>query len=287
MEFQSITNDKKEEIRKLEEIANELRVSVIKTLTHAKSGHTASALGLADIFSALYFKFLKINPENPNSENRDRLILSAGHACPILYCSLAKKGFFKEVELLTFRDINSRLQGHPHNNSVPGIENSSGPLGQGISVGIGMAINSFTKNLNYHTIVIGSDGELNEGQAWEAAQFLAHHKIKRFIWIVDRNNIQIDGFTKDILDLGNIKEKFKSFGLECFEIDGNNMQEIYLALETILDIIDSPTVIIANTVPGKGVDFIEYKFEWHGKPPSKDEELKALESLEKNIKNAN
>jgi len=287
MEFQSLTNDKQQEIKKLEEIANELRISVIKTLTHAKSGHTSSALGLADIFSALYFKFLNINPESPFDEKRDRLILSAGHACPILYATLAKRGFFKEEELLTFRDLNSRLQGHPHNNSLPGIENSSGPLGQGISVGIGMAINSEFKNLNYHTIVIGSDGELNEGQAWEAAMFLAHHQIKRFIWIVDKNNIQIDGFTKDILNLGNIKEKFKSFGLECFEIDGNNMQEIYLALETVLDIIDSPTVIIANTVPGKGVNFIEYKFEWHGKPPSKEEEQKALESLENNFKYAN
>jgi len=286
MEFQSINNDKQLEIKKLEEIAYELRVSIIKTLTHAGSGHSAGALGLSDIFAALYFKFLKINPSTPNDEKRDRLILSAGHVCPVLYASLAKKGFFKEEELLTLRDIDSRLQGHPHNNSLPGVENSSGPLGQGISVGIGMAINSEYKNLNYHTIVIGSDGELNEGQAWEAAMFLSHHQIKRFVWIIDRNQIQIDGFTKDILDLGNLKEKFKSFGLDVFEIDGNNMQEIYLALETVLDIIESPVIIIANTVPGKGVNFMEYKFEWHGKPPSKEEELLALKSLEENYKNA-
>jgi transketolase len=287
MVSQSQTNERKEEIKKLEKIAYELRVSVIKTLANAGSGHTAGALGLADMFSALYFKFLNISPENFQDENRDRLILSAGHVCPILYASLAKKGLFKEEELLSFRDIDSRLQGHPHNNSLPGVENSSGPLGQGISIGIGMAINSEFKNLNYHTIVIGSDGELNEGQAWEAAMFLSHNKIKRFVWIIDKNNIQIDGFTKDILDLGNLKEKFKSFGLEVFEIDGNNMEEIYLALETVLDIIDSSAVIIANTVPGKGVDFIEYKFEWHGKPPSKDEEIKALKSLEEKYKNAN
>ena len=181
MVSQSQTNERKEEIKKLEKIAYELRVSVIKTLANAGSGHTAGALGLADMFSALYFKFLNISPENFQDENRDRLILSAGHVCPILYASLAKKGLFKEEELLSFRDIDSRLQGHPHNNSLPGVENSSGPLGQGISIGIGMAINSEFKNLNYHTIVIGSDGELNEGQAWEAAMFLSHNKIKRKI----------------------------------------------------------------------------------------------------------
>ena len=275
-----------QEIRNLKEIAYELRVSVIKTLAQAKSGHSAGALGLADIFSALYFKFLKINPENPNDENRDRLVLSAGHVCPILYATLAKKGFFKEEELLTFRNIDSKLQGHPHNLDLPGVENSSGPLGQGISVGMGMALNAMIKNQNYHTIVIGSDGELQEGQAWEAALFASQHKLKRFIWIIDKNNIQIDGFTKDIISLDPLKEKFKSFGFEVYEIDGNKMEEICLALDTCLDIIESPVIIIANTVPGKGVNFMEYKFEWHGKPPSKEEEVLALKSLEENYKNA-
>jgi len=275
-----------QEIKNLQEIAYELRVSVIKTLAHAKSGHSAGALGLADIFSALYFKFLKINPENPNDENRDRLVLSAGHVCPILYSTLAKKGFFKEEELLTLRNINSNLQGHPHNLDLPGVENSSGPLGQGISAGIGIALNAMIKNQNYHTIVIGSDGELQEGQAWEAAMFASQHKLKRFIWIIDKNNIQIDGFTKDILSLDPLKEKFKSFGFEVYEIDGNKMEEICLALDTCLDIIESPVIIIANTVPGKGVNFMEYKFEWHGKPPSKEEEILALKSLEENYKNA-
>lgn len=286
MESQFLKNNQRQEIKKLEEIAYDLRVLTIKTLAHASSGHTAGALGLADIFSALYFKFLNISPDNFEKDNRDRLILSAGHVCPILYTTLCRKGFFKEDELLTLREINSRLQGHPHNNSLPGIENSSGPLGQGVSIGIGMAINSEIKKLNYYTVVVGSDGELNEGQVWEAVQFLSHHKPKRFIWIIDRNNIQIDGFTKDILDLGSLKDKFKSFGLEVFEIDGNNMTEIYLALETVLDIIDVPVVIIANTVPGKGVNFMEYKFEWHGKPPSKEEEILALKSLEEKYKNA-
>lgn len=275
-----------QEIKNLNDIAYELRVSVIKTLAHAKSGHSAGALGLADIFSALYFKFLKINPENPNDENRDRLVLSAGHVCPILYATLAKKGFFKEEELLTFRNIDSKLQGHPHNIDLPGVENSSGPLGQGVSVGVGIALSSMIKNQNYHTIVIGSDGELQEGQAWEAALFASQHKLKRFIWIIDKNNIQIDGFTKDIISLDPLKEKFKSFGFEVYEIDGNKMEEICLALDTVLDIIDSPVVIIANTVAGKGVNFMEYKFEWHGKPPSKEEEIEALKSLEENYKNA-
>lgn len=274
------------EIQKLEEIAFELRKDVIKLLTKAQSGHSAGALGLADLFAALYFKYLKINPKDPTDEKRDRLVLSAGHVCPILYAALGQKGFFPREELFSFREIGSRLQGHPHNLSLPGVENSSGPLGQGISIGIGMSINSSFKKLNYHTIVIGSDGELNEGQAWEAALFANHHKLKRFIWIIDRNNIQIDGFSKDILNLEPLKEKFKSFGFEVFTIDGNNMEEICMALETSLDIIDVPVIIIANTVPGKNVDFMEYKFEWHGKPPSKDEEILALKSLEENYKNA-
>jgi len=274
-----------EEILKLKEISFELRKSVIKMLAHAKSGHPAGSLGMADIFSALYFKFLNINPKNPYELNRDRLILSNGHICPILYSAMAKKGFFPEEELLSFRSINSRLQGHPHIDSLPGIENSSGPLGQGISFGLGVAMNAELSNYKYTTFIIGSDGELNEGQSWEAIMLAGARKVSRLILIIDKNNIQISGNTKDILNLDPLSEKFEAFGWYVFEINGNNMEEVYLAISKSMSIISKPVVIIANTIPGFGVDFMEYKFEWHGKPPSEKEAQLALESLEKNYKN--
>lgn len=275
----------KEEIKDLEKISYELRVNVINMLSISKSGHPAGALGMADIFAALYFKFLKVNPNNPYELNRDRLILSNGHICSILYSSLAKKGFFDEVELNSFRKINSRLQGHPHNLSLPGVENSSGPLGQGISIGVGVALNSKISKLKYKTFIIGSDGELNEGQTWEAIMWAGANKVGNIIYIIDRNNIQISGNTKDVLNLTELNEKFESFGWYVLEIDGNNMSEICLAISKSLTIISKPVVIIANTIPGKGVDFMEYKFEWHGKAPSEEEAKKALLSLKENFKN--
>lgn len=275
----------KSEIENLKEKALELRISVIEMLAKSGSGHSAGSLGMADIFAALYFKFLNINPNNPFELNRDRLILSNGHICPVLYASLAKRGFFEEDELNSLRKINSRLQGHPHNLSLPGIENSSGPLGQGVSVGVGIALASSLDGLKYHTFIIGSDGELNEGQAWEAVMWAGANKITRLVYIIDKNNIQISGNTKDILKLEDLKEKFESFGWYSIEIDGNNMEEICLAISKSLTIISKPVVIIANTIPGKGVDFMEYKFEWHGKAPTKEESLKAISSLKENFKN--
>lgn len=272
------------EIKELENIAYEIRVSIIKMLAKAKSGHSAGSLGMADIFSALYFKFLKINPDNPYEINRDRLILSNGHICPVLYSSLAIRGFFPEEELMTFRKINSRLQGHPHNLSLPGIENSSGPLGQGISQGIGVALNSKITKLKYHTFIIGSDGELNEGQAWEAIMWAGANKLNNLTYILDKNNIQISGKTKDVLNLTDLNEKFESFGWFVIETDGNNMHEVCLAISKSLSIISKPVVIIANTVPGKGVNFMEYKFEWHGKAPTQEEAEIALASLKENYK---
>jgi len=277
------TKPTRKEMVELEKIAKELRVLVIDTLAEAKSGHTAGSLGMADIFSALYFKFLKINPENPYELDRDRLILSNGHICPILYASLAKKDFFPLEELNTLRKINSRLQGHPHNLSLPGVENSSGPLGQGISMALGCSIHSTNSGYNFHTFVIGSDGELNEGQTWEAIMFAGSNKLKRLTYILDKNNIQLSGNTIDILNLVDLKEKFESFGWYVLEIDGNNMEEICLSISKSLDIINKPVVIIANTIPGKGVDFIEYKFNWHGKAPSKEEAQRAKFYLDKNF----
>lgn len=273
----------KEEIKELEKIAFELRLLVIEMLTESKSGHTAGSLGMSDIFAALYFKYLNINPQNPYELNRDRLILSNGHICPILYASLAKREFFPLIELNTLRKINSRLQGHPHNLSLPGLENSSGPLGQGISVALGCSIHSTNTGHNFHTFVVGSDGELNEGQTWEGIMFAGSHKLKRLTYIIDKNNIQLSGNTIDILNLTDLKEKFESFGWYVLEIDGNNMEEICLSISKSLDIINKPVVIIANTIPGKGVDFIEYKFSWHGKAPSKEEAQRAKFYLDKNF----
>lgn len=275
----------KEEIIKLEETAYELRKSVIKMLAHAKSGHPAGSLGMADVLAALYFKYLNVNPKNPHELNRDRLILSNGHICPVLYAALAYKGFFPREELLTFRQVNSRLQGHPHNESLPGIENSSGPLGQGISFGVGVAINSKISKLNYQTFILGSDGELNEGQSWEAIMWAGANKLGKLTLIIDRNNIQISGKTTDVLNTEPLSEKFESFGWYVLEINGNNMEEICLAISKSMTIISKPVVIIANTIPGFGVDFMEYKFEWHGKPPTDKEAELALISLEKKYNN--
>jgi len=275
----------KSEIQELAQVAFELRKSVIEMLENAGSGHSAGPLGMADIFAALYFKYLNVNSNNPYELNRDRLILSNGHICPILYAALAERNFFPKEELKTLRKINSRLQGHPHNLALPGIENSSGPLGQGISVGLGSSIHSTNSGLNFHTFIIGSDGELNEGQTWEAIMFAGAKKLKRITYIIDKNNIQLSGDTKDIMPLENLSEKLESFGWYVIEIDGNNLEEICLSISKSMAIINKPVAIIANTIPGKGVDFMEYKFTWHGKVPSKEEAQKAIFYLEKNYKN--
>jgi len=271
----------KNEYENFENIAYNIRVSLIETLRNSKSGHTAGPLGMVDIFTLLYFKHINIDPNNPEKIDRDRLVLSNGHICPVLYTTMAERGFFPKEELLTLRKINSRLQGHPHNLSLPGIENSSGPLGQGISQGVGFAINSRLKNLNYFTYIIGSDGELNEGQSWEAIMFAGSNKISKLIYIVDVNNIQISGITSEILNTYPLVDKFKSFNWEVFEIDGHNFSEIDLAISQSKSIINRPSVILAKTIPGKGVDFMQYKFEWHGKTPSDSEAVLALESLKR------
>ncbi len=271
----------KNEYENFENIAYNIRVSIIETLRNSKSGHTAGPLGMVDIFTLLYFKHLNINTNNPEKIDRDRLVLSNGHICPVLYTTMAERGFFPKEELTTLRKLNSRLQGHPHNLSLPGIENSSGPLGQGISQGVGFAINSKLKNLNYFTYIIGSDGELNEGQSWEAIMFAGSNNISKLIYIVDVNDIQISGKTSDVLDTYPLIKKFKSFNWNVFEIDGHNFSEIDLAISQSKSIINRPSVILAKTIPGNGVDFMQYKFEWHGKTPSDSEAVLALESLKR------
>ncbi len=267
------------DIEKLYKISNKLRQIVIDMLTEAGSGHTAGSLGTAEIFSAFYFKILNIDPKKPNKKDRDRFILSNGHICPIWYAALSERGFFSKTELWKLRKINSKLQGHPIMNSLPGIENTSGSLGQGLSQAIGIALAAKMDDLNYRVYCMTGDGELNEGQIWEAAMFVPNKKLNNITWIIDRNNIQSDGNTKDIMPLENLKDKLESFNWYVIEIDGHNIEEIISACKMAKSITQRPTVIIAHTIPGEGVKFMENKFQWHGKVPNKQESAKAKEEL--------
>jgi transketolase len=266
-------------IAEMEIIANELRQTVIEMLEEAKSGHTAGSLGTADIFTALYFNILNIDPKQPQKEDRDRFILSNGHIVPIWYATLSKRGYFDRPLLWTFVKTGSALQGHPKYNSLPGIENSSGSLGQGFSQAIGLALAAKMDNKTHRIYVMTGDGELDEGQIWEGATFAPNHKLINLTWIIDRNNIQIDGYTEDVAPLENLREKLESFNWFVIEIDGHNIEEIINACNMAKAVTQRPTAIIAHTIPGKGVEFMEYKFEWHGKPPNQKEEEEALKDL--------
>lgn len=266
-------------IEELELIAVDLREAVVEMLLTAGSGHSAGPLGMADVFAALYFNILNIDPENPLDPERDRVVLSNGHICPIHYATLAYRGYFPKKELKTLRKLGTRLHGHPHNLALPGIENSSGPLGQGLSQAIGMALAAKINKEDHRIYCLGSDGELQEGQIWEAAMFAGNKRLNNLTWIIDRNNIQIDGYTEDIMPLEPLRDKLESFKWHVIEIDGHNLEEIVNACNMAKAIASRPTVIIAHTIPGKGVDFMEYKFEWHGKPPSKGEAKDALHQL--------
>ena len=268
-----------ESIAKVEEIAVKLRESVIEMLLEAGSGHSAGPLGTAEIFASLYFHILNIDPKNPQMPNRDRLVLSAGHICPILYAALAHRGFFPKSELKTLRKLESRLQGHLHINEPPGVENSSGPLGQGLSQAIGMALSAKLNDQTHRIYCVGSDAELQEGQIWEAAMFAGNNHLHNLVWIIDRNNIQIDGYTEDIMPLEPLRQKLEAFNWHVIEIDGHNVEEIVNACDNAKAIFERATVIIAHTIPGKDVDFMQYKFEWHGKPPNKEQAEKAIREL--------
>jgi transketolase len=267
------------EIIEIEREAFKIREGLIKMLLEAGSGHSAGPLGTADIFAALYFHILNIDPQDPNNENRDRFVLSCGHICPVWYAALAHRGFFPTAQLSTLRKLDSPLQGHPHINSVPGVENSSGPLGQGLSVAIGMALSAQMDKKSYRTYCFSSDGELNEGQIWEAAMFAGSKKVNNLTWIIDRNNIQIDGTTEQIMPLEPLREKLESFNWYVIEIDGHNVEEIINSCNMAKAVTHRPTAIIAHTIPGKGVDFMQYQFSWHGKTPDKEEAGKALAQL--------
>lgn len=263
----------------LEEMANTLREDVIEMLLEAGSGHSAGPLGMADIFSALYFHVLNHDPKDPDRADRDRLILSNGHICPIRYAAMARAGYFSVEELLTLRKINSRLQGHPHRKALPGVETTSGPLGSGLSQSIGVALAGKLDNKKYRVFCAMSDGELEEGNTWEAFMFAGKNKLSNLTAIIDRNNIQIDGNTEDVMSLEPLKEKFESFKWHVIEIDGHNIEQFIDATNEAKAIHEKPTVIIAHTIPGKGVSFMENDYVWHGKPPTKEEAVKALNEL--------
>ena len=267
-----------EKLKDLELKANQIRQLIIEMLVEAKSGHSGGPLGMADIFAAFYFHILKHDPKNPNMENRDRLILSNGHICPVQYATLALAGYFPIEELKTLRKINSRLQGHPHRGSLPGLETTSGPLGEGLSEAIGIALAGKLDNKNYRVYCLTSDGEHEEGNTWEAVMFAAKNKLN-LIQVIDRNYIQIDGRTEDIMPLDPLKTKYESFNWNAIEIDGNDIKSFIEAIQKAKLVLDKPTIIIAKTVPGKGVSFMENDYHWHGKPPNKEEAEKALIEL--------
>ncbi len=261
-------DDKK--IKMLTEKARDIRVSIIEMLVSAGSGHSAGSLGMADIFTALYFHILKHDPKTPIWLGRDRMILSNGHICPVLYATMAHSGYFPVEELLSLRKFGSRLQGHPHRDFLPILETSSGPLGEGLSQAVGMALADRLdrgKSSDRFFYCLLGDGELDEGENWEAAMLAGKEKLGSLIAIVDRNNIQIDGFTEDVMPLHHLAHKFESFGWHTEEIDGHNFSAIVEAVGRAQAVFDGPSVIIARTIPGKGVSYMERDFKWHGAPP--------------------
>ena len=262
-----------EKIKFLEEKARDIRVSIIEMLVSAGSGHSAGPLGMADIFTALYFYILRHDPKRPDWPERDRLVLSNGHICPVLYATMAHVGYFPVSELLTLRKFGSRLQGHPHREFLPMLENSSGPLGEGLSQAVGMALADRLdtgKTSDRFFYCLTGDGELDEGQNWEAVMLAGKEKLGNLIMIVDRNNIQIDGYTEDIMPLDNLVHKFQSFNWHVEEINGHDFQSIVEAVGRAQAVFDGPSVIIARTIPGKGVSYMERDFKWHGNPPGTD-----------------
>ncbi len=279
-----------EESKKLELKANTIREDIIKMLVEAGSGHSGGPLGMADVFSALFFKELNINPEKPDWEDRDRFVLSCGHICPVLYSAMARRGYFPVEELKSLRKLGSRLQGHPHREVLPGLETTSGPLGSGLSQAAGMALAGIMDKKSWRVYCVTSDGEHQEGNTWEAVMFAANYKLGNLTVIMDRNNMQIDGHTEDIMKIDPVADKYRAFNWNVIEVNGHNFDEIIQACEDAKTIFEKPTIIIAHTIPGKGVSYMENRFEWHGSPPdamdisgapSKGEQAKeALKQLE-------
>ena len=274
------------QIKDLELKAVAIRESIIEMLVAAGSGHTAGPLGMADIFTAMYFHILNHDPKNPDWSERDRLILSNGHIVPVRYATMAHAGYFPVAELLTLRKFGSRLQGHPERHALPGLENTSGPLGSGLSQASGMALGLRVDGKKNHVYCCMSDGELDEGNSWEAIMFAGNQKLSNLTAIIDRNNIQIDGTTESVMPLEPLADKWRAFNWHVIEIDGHNFNEIVDAVNQAKAITEKPTVIIAHTIPGKGISEIEFDFKWHGTPPNAEQAqvwLKELRTLQGKI----
>lgn len=269
-----------EDLEKLQTMAKKIRRGIVEQVYRAGSGHPGGSLSIADILTVLFFKELNIDPNNSKWEDRDRVILSKGHCAPALYSCLANREFFNPEELETFRKIEGKLQGHPDMNKVPGVDMSTGSLGQGLSCANGMALAGKLDNKNYRVYCILGDGEIEEGQVWEAAMASAKYKLDNLCVIVDNNNLQIDGTIEEVMNSYPIDEKFKSFGFQIINIDGHDIDEIIKAFDVAKEVKGKPTCIIAKTVKGKGVSFMENKVEWHGKAPNEEEYKQAMKELE-------
>jgi transketolase len=264
----------------LEIIATDIRASIIRMLEEAGSGHSAGPLGLADIYTALYFSVLNHDPKNPDWEDRDILLTSNGHTVPVRYASMAHCGYFPVSELMTLRKFGSRLQGHPERTRLPGLENTSGPLGSGLSQACGIAIAfQHQKQVRRRVFCILGDGELDEGNVWEAAMLAGSRGLSNIIGVIDRNNIQIDGMTENVMKLEDLRGKWEAFGWRVLEVDGNNIEAVIDVLTMARSIIEKPVMIIAYTIPGKGVDFMEFDYKWHGMPPNHEQAKIALHEL--------
>ncbi len=265
----------------LKKIANEIRKDIVTAVYSAKSGHPGGSLSAADIFTYLYYEEMNVDPKNPKWEERDRFVLSKGHVAPGLYSVLAEKGFFPKEDLTTLRHTGSYLQGHPDMKHIPGVDMSSGSLGQGVSVAVGMAAAGKFDNKDYRVYTLTGDGEIQEGQIWEAAMWAGHRKLDNLVVIVDNNNLQIDGKVSDVCSPYPIDKKFEAFNFHVINIDGNDFDQIRAAFEEAKQTKGQPTAIIATTVKGKGVSFMEDNAGWHGKAPNEEEYKIAMEELEK------
>ena len=265
----------------LKEIAKKVRLGIIEAVYSNQSGHPGGSLSIADIMTVLYFNEMNIDNQNPKWEDRDRLVLSKGHCSPALYSALANRGFFPVEDLKTFRNINSYLQGHPDMKHIPGVDMTTGSLGQGLSVANGMAISAKLDNKSYRVYCILGDGEIEEGQIWEAAMASNKYKLDNLCVIVDNNNLQIDGTLEEVMDSNPIDEKFKSFGFQIIKIDGHDIEEIRKAYEVAKNVKGKPTCIIEKTIKGKGVSFMENQVGWHGKAPNDEQYEIAKKELQK------
>ncbi len=266
--------------KKLALIANDVRRDLLLALHKAGSGHPGGSLGMADIFTIMYFHVLNHDPKNPNWDGRDRLLLSNGHICPVMYSAMAHAGYFEVEDFMSLRQLGSPFQGHPHRTALPGLETTSGPLGSGLSQAAGMALAAKMDGKKHFVYLMGSDGEQQEGNVWEAAMFAGKYKLDNLVQIMDRNYIQIEGDTEDVMPLDPLDDKYESFGWHVLEVDGHNYSEVIAAINKAHKLKNKPTLIIANTTPGKGVSYMEDEYTWHGKAPNDEELAIALADLE-------